>query len=227
MEELSATNGQVHDSVTQIHSLSADVSKKMVESEKSALELAAATESVQELVSRFKIGRGIFDFNVDVTRGFRDALQARLEDMKARGINVFDRNYRPIPGTSPQKYSVSYEEAYMAECQRLLDETLEKVKGGVYAVAVDINGYLTAHNSRFSKPLTGNYETDLVGNRTRRKFEAPTELRAARNTQSILLQTYLRDTGELLCDMAMPIVVGGQHWGNVRVGCDSKAFLES
>lgn len=125
------------------------------------------------------------------------------------------------------KYSVSYENAYMQECQRLLDDALAEVTGGAYAVAVDTNGYLTAHNTRYSKPMTGDYQTDLVGNRTRRKFEAPTELRAARNTQSILLQTYLRDTGELLCDMAMPIHVGGQHWGNVRVGCDSKAFLDA
>ena len=42
----------------------------------------------------------------------------------------------------------------------------------------------------------------------------------------MLLQTYIRDTGELLCDIAMPIMVGGQHWGNVRVGCDSKVLLE-
>lgn len=227
MEELSATNGQVHGSVTQIHNLSGDVSKNMEGSEKSSLTLAAATESVQELVSRFKIGRGTFDHNVDVARHFRDALQAKLEDMKRRGIDVFDRNYRPIPGTNPQKYSVGYESAYMQECQQLLDDALTKVTGGSYAVAVDTNGYLTAHNGRYSKPMTGDYQSDLVGNRTRRKFEAPTELRAARNTQSMLLQTFLRDTGELLCDMAMPIYVGGQHWGNVRVGCDSNAFLDT
>lgn len=227
MEELSATNGQVHGSVSQIHDLSGDVSKNMEGSEKSSLTLAAATESVQELVSRFKIGRGTFDHNVDVARGFRDAIQAKLEDMKRRGIDVFDRNYRPSPGTNPQKYSVGYENAYMQECQQLLDDALAKVTGGAYAVAVDTNGYLTAHNARYSKPMTGDYQSDLVGNRTRRKFEAPTELRAARNTQSMLLQTYLRDTGELLCDMAMPIYVGGQHWGNVRVGCDSNVFLDT
>jgi len=227
MEELTATNGQVHGSVTQIHDFSADVSKCMAGSEKSSLTLAAATENVQELVSRFKIGRGTFDHNVDVTRHFRDAIQASLEDMQRRGINVFDQNYQPISGTKPQKYSVSYENAYMQECQKLLDDALAQVTGGAYAVAVDTNGYLTAHNARYSKPMTGDYQTDLVGNRTRRKFEAPTELRAARNTQSMLLQTYLRDTGELLCDMAMPIHVGGRHWGNVRVGCDSNAFLDT
>ncbi|MBS1188382.1 MAG: mcp [Rhodocyclaceae bacterium] len=226
MEELTATNGQVHDNVTHIHQLTNDVSQKMTESEESTATLAQATESVQELVSRFKIGRGTFDHNVDAVRAFRDAIQARLEAMQQRGVNVFDRNYRPIPNTSPQKFTVTYDDAYGRECQGLLDDALVGITGGVYAVAVDVNGYLTAHNSKFSKPLTGDYQTDLAGNRTHRKFEAPTELRAARNTQLLLLQTYIRDTGELLCDIAMPIMVGGQHWGNVRVGCDSKVLLD-
>lgn len=226
MEELTATNGQVHEAVTQVHDLSNEVCGSMKDSEKSTQTLCQATESVQELVSRFKIGRGAFDINIDRVKEFRDQLQASLEGMLARGINVFDRDYRPIAGTNPQKYSVTYQDAYMRECQRMLDEALAGIKGGVYAVGVDTNGYLTAHNAKYSKPMTGNYQADLVGNRTCRKFEAPTELRAARNTLPMLLQTYIRDTGEVLCDIAMPIMVGGQHWGNVRVGCDSVALLE-
>ena len=226
MDELGLTNAQVHDSVTQIHDLSGDVSRHMDESSKSTGSLAKATESVQELVSRFKIGRGTFDNNVDAARRFRDTLQARLEDMERRGVNVFDRNYQAIPGTDPQKYRVSYDETYVRECQQSMDAALAEIRGGIYAVGVDINGYLTAHNARFSRPLTGDYQTDLVGNRTRRKFEAPTELRAARNTAPMLLQTYIRDTGELLCDIALPIHVKGQLWGNVRVGCDSAVLLD-
>jgi methyl-accepting chemotaxis protein len=42
----------------------------------------------------------------------------------------------------------------------------------------------------------------------------------------LLLQTYIRDTGELMCDIAMPIHVGGIHWGNVRVGCQTNVLLE-
>src|SRR5574343_23032 len=227
MEQLTATNGQVHEAVTQVHDLSTDVCSSMKDSEKSTQTLCQATESVQELVSRFKIGRGAFDINIDRVKEFRDQLHTALEGMQARGINVFDRNYRPIPNTNPRKYSVSYEDTYMRECQRMLDEALADIKGGVYAVGVDVNGFLTAHNTKFSKPMTGDYQSDLVGNRTRRKFEAPTELRAARNNLPMLLQTYIRDTGEVLCDIAMPIMVGGQHWGNVRVGCDSVALLEA
>ena len=226
MEQLTATNGQVHENMHLVHTLSSEVASNMAGSEKSTEGLSKATESVQELVSSFKIGRGAFDYNVDFVRKFRDEVQAKLEEMRKRGVNVMDRNYQPIAKTNPPKFKVAYDEDYIRECQGLLDGALANIKGGVYAVAVDINGYLTAHNSKFSQPLTGDPQKDLVGNRTCRKFESPTEIRAARNTAALLLQTYIRDTGELMCDIAMPIHVGGIHWGNVRVGCQTNVLLE-
>jgi methyl-accepting chemotaxis protein len=227
MEQLTATNAQVHENMHLVHGLSTEVSQNMANSEKSAEGLSKATESVQELVSSFKIGRGAFDYNVDIVRKFRDDLQNKLEEMRKRGVNVMDRNYQPItPKTNPPKFNVSYSDDYMKECQSLLEAALASMKGGVYAVGVDINGYLTAHNLKFSQPLTGDQQKDLVGNRTRRKFNAPTEIRAASNTAPLLLQTYIRDTGELMCDIAMPIYVGGIHWGNVRAGCQTSVLLE-
>ena len=57
------------------------------------------------------------------------------------------------------------------------------------------------------------------------KFEGVAELRGAKNTEPLLLQTFMRDTGEILCDMSMPIMVGGRLWGNVRVGMPAEALL--
>ena len=227
MEELTSSNALVHDNMQKVYALSSEVASNMTESEHSTEGLSKATESVQELVSSFKIGRGAFDYNVDAIRKFRDNLQNKLEEMRKRGINIMDRNYRPIPQTKPQKFSVDYDDDYVRECQEILDTALGSMKGGIYAVAVDVNGYLTAHNKKFSQRLTGNYQQDLIGNRTHRKFEAPTEIRAARNVAPLLLQTYIRDTGELMCDIAMPLYVGGTHWGNVRAGCETAVLLES
>ena len=225
MEELSATNEQVHENVDGIHRLSGSVAQHMEESEQRTLELAQATEAVQELVSRFKIGAGAFDQAVDRTRRFRDDLQAELEAMAKRGINIFDRSYQPIPDTNPQKYKVSWGDTYAQTCQVLLESCLKDIPGCAFAVGMTSDSYLSAHNLKYSKPLTGDYETDLVGNRVCRKFDRPSELRSAANTEPMLLQTYQRDTGEVLCDIAMPIHVSGRHWGNVRVGVPADALL--
>jgi len=226
MEELTATNGQVHEAVSQVHGLSDEVSNSMKSSETSTGMLSKATESVQELVSRFKIGRGSFDYNVDQARLTLQKIQDRLSDLAKRGVDIWDQNYRPIANTNPQKYDVSYASAFEREIQPIAEEALASLKGGVYALMVDTRGYGAIHNLKYSKPLTGKYEVDLVGNRTRRIWEDQTGQRAAKNTQPLLLQTYARDTGEVLSEINLPIMVEGRHWGGLRVGVDSGVLLE-
>lgn len=226
MEELSATNTLVHGNVTRVHELSNAAAGSMQKSEEGTSELSVATEGVLELVSRFKLGKGSFDKAVTITRDLRDGLQRELEAMAAGGIDVFDRNYRPIGKSVPQKYEVCWSEEYARRCQQLLENALAAFPALTYAVGVNTDGYLSAHNLKFSKPLTGDDAVDLVANRTRRKFDNPGELRAARNTLPLLVRTYLRDTGEILCDLAMPIVIKGRHWGNVRVGCQVDVLAE-
>ena len=227
MEQLTATNAQVHDNVTEIHALSNEVAGNMTGSQQSTVDLSQATESVQELVSRFKIGRGAFDHNVDEGHVFRDTIQARMEEMRRRGINIWDQNYAPIPGTDPQKFNVSYVGDFERDIQPVLEAEVTKMKGGIYSIIIDSRGYSALHNLKFSKPLTGDYQTDFVGNRTRRIWTDPTGQRAAKNTEPMLLQTYARDTGEILSEMNMPIVVEGRVWGNIRIGIDSKVLLET
>ena len=226
MEQLTATNGQVHEAVTQVHALSNEVSGSMRSSETSTLTLSRATESVQELVSRFKIGRGSFDFNVDQARKMLDKLQDRLSVLAKQGVDIWDQNYRPIAKTNPQKYDVSYAAVFEREIQPLAEEALANLKGGVYALMIDLRGYGAIHNLKYSKPLTGNYDTDLVGNRTRRIWDDQTGQRAAKNTRPLLLQTYARDTGEVLSEINLPIMVDGRHWGGLRVGCESSVLLD-
>ncbi|HYS42776.1 MAG TPA: hypothetical protein VEM32_02245 [Geobacteraceae bacterium] len=88
----------------------------------------------------------------------------------------------------------------------------------VFAVLVDRNGYLPTHNSRYSRPLTGNKELDKTGNRTKRMFNDPVGLAAARNRQELFMQVYYRDTGEKMWDISAPVHVKGRHWGAFRIG---------
>ncbi|MBL8998956.1 MAG: methyl-accepting chemotaxis protein, partial [Gemmatimonadetes bacterium] len=84
MASLTETNAHVHANVTDIHRLSAEVAGRMANCEQRTLALTKSTEAVQELMARFKIGTGVFDLLVNETRGFRDRVQAELEQMAAR-----------------------------------------------------------------------------------------------------------------------------------------------
>lgn len=149
-------------------------------------------------------------------------LGALLEDAIATGQitehDLFDYRYEEIPGTNPQKHSTPYD----ALSDRLFPPVQERVLNGhpafVYAIGADYNGYVPTHNDRFSQPLTGDYETDLVGNRTKRIYSDRVGQQVGRHTEPGRLQTYRRDTGELMFDMSAPIHVNGRHWGGFRIG---------
>lgn len=227
MEHLSATNAQVHENVVAIHELSANVSAHMKDSSKRTAVLSQSTEGIEELVSRFNIGAGMFEDVVGKTRLFRDEIKKALGEMAKSGLDIFDRNYIPAGNSRPQKYRVSWGDEYSRRCQMLLEEALRYIPNCTYAVGVNVDGYLSSHNLKFSKPLTGDDAVDIIGNRCNRKFENPGELRAAKNTKPVLLRTFLRDTGEVLCDIAMPIEFDGHLWGNVRVGITAESLIST
>ena len=52
------------------------------------------------------------------------------------------------------------------------------------------------------------------------------EFRRAKNTEPFLLQTYLRDTGEILSEFSLPIFVDGRHRSAFITGMDHQELLK-
>jgi len=131
---------------------------------------------------------------------------------------LFDTFYIPIPGTDPHKFHTQYDRLTDGVLLPILDSCLASDKRFIFVVAVDRNGYLPTHNSRYSQPLNGDGDHDTKWNRTKRIFNDRTGLAAARNQKPFLLQRYSRDTGEVMTDLSVPVFVQGRHWGAVRIG---------
>jgi len=131
--------------------------------------------------------------------------------------DAFDKEYVLIPGFTPPKYHTRYD-SYMDKAILAMEDEFTKDESVVYAVAVDVNGYLPTHNTRYQQPITGDQAKDLVGNRTKRIFNDPVGIAAAQNTNEAYLQVYHRDTGETMWDISTPIIVKGKHWGGFRIG---------
>ena len=223
--DLGGTNADIHAKATEIRALTDEVTGKMERSAVSSQALSGATAQIQEMVARFRIGADRFERILEPTRACRDKLQAKLEALAAAGVDVFDRNYRPVEGTAPLKYRTSYDERAAPELQPLYDRLVAEVDGGTFALCVDVNGYAPTHNARYSRAPTGEAKIDLLESRDKRMFDDPSGLRAARNMRPLLLQTYARDTGEILNDLSMPIVVRGAHWGALRLGFRPETLL--
>ena len=144
--------------------------------------------------------------------------EAAIASGQISSAALFDRSYAPIAGTTPQKYSTQFDAFTDRHLPSIQEGLLQRLTHLTYCGAVDNNGYWPTHNRKFSQPLTGNHAVDLVNNRTKRIFDDRTGRRSGGNQKPFLLQTYMRDTGEVMHDLSVPIHVNGRHWGGFRVG---------
>jgi methyl-accepting chemotaxis protein len=193
-----------------------------------AKQLKNLSTNLQEISNVFRLGdagRAALETHSKMPGLVREAAQrvgAILDEAVKRGRikteDLFADDYKPIAGTRPQKFNTRFD----ALCDQLLPDLQEKLVGGnawlVYAIACDRKGYVPTHNRKFSQPLTGDEKVDFVGNRTKRIFDDPVGRRCGAHEEDFLLQTYRRDTGEIMHDISAPVYVGGRHWGGFRIG---------
>ncbi len=227
IEELSLTNNEVNAKVAEINTLSHEVFTDMDSSGHTVRGLTEITEKMQEMVAQYRTGQGVLDQVIPMVRRHRDHLQETIHMLSQKGINVFDENYKPIPNTNPQKFTTTYADPLVNALQTYVDTVLKEIPGCIYIIPVDRKGFIALHHSHVSKPMTGKYEVDLLQSRNKRFFfSSQCDIRRATNTTPMLLQTYMRDTGEVLNDLSMPITVNGKHWGGIIVGLKPEVLTE-
>jgi len=155
---------------------------------------------------------------------------------------LFNVSRVPASGFDPPKYGTAYDALVDEAFARLIDGMIAAEPAVNTATVIDLNGYITMHPSRVCKDWTGNREQDLVGNRCK-KFYLGASLRGARlglpqaerlgervnredfvragcdlaysdaAARDFLVQTYARDTGEVVVLLTVPIFVKGQRYG--------------
>ncbi len=222
--EVDATNHGMSQEVGRIAALSADVLERIGSMSGEIDRIRRQTESVQEVLADMRTGDTAFDSLSDALESFADEAAGLLLDAKRRGLDVFDRRYQRIPGSEPPRFHTAYDRGIDGPLTRLLDSVLESVPGAIYTILVDNRGYAPAHNSRFSQAPTGDPAVDIARVRNKRIFDDPVGARLAANTGAQLFQTYSRDTGEIVNDISLPIYLGPEHWGAVRIGLDYARF---
>jgi methyl-accepting chemotaxis protein len=154
----------------------------------------------------------------DFSRRCAAALERWVAGGEVTREKLFSFLYYPSPQTDPPKFTTDWDRLSDRDVMPIQEAVLARSAAIVYAVTVDRHGYLPTHNQRYSQPLTGNLANDLVNNRTKRIFDDRTGLAAARSEAPFLIQRYQRDTGEIMADLSVPVVVLGERWGAVRLG---------
>lgn len=193
-----------------------------------------ASEKVRTLIDRSEtmvqasvgLGGGTIDQRfIDRVKADAAAISAAFETAVAEHrislAALFDTRYREIPGTDPVQVMASFTELTDRLLPPIQEAALDFDPRVIFCAAVDRNGYLPTHNRKFSHPQSADPVWNAANSRNRRIFDDRVGLKAGRNTEPFLLQVYRRDMGGgefmMMKDLSAPIVVGGQHWGGLRL----------
>ncbi len=196
-----------------------DEQTRRLESE--AMKLEELTEQISEQLAEVALD----DYHqrvYDLAREGAQAIAREFETAIARGRisldDLFDRQYQPIPGTYPQKFTTRFDRFTDEVLPAIQEPLLKRHEGLVFAIACTPQGYVPTHNQAFSQALTGDAQEDMAHSRSKRLFTDRTGIRCGSHQQALLMQTYTRDTGELMHDLSVPIYIRGRHWGGLRLG---------
>ena len=221
VEQQSASIEEISQTVENVTQATKDVIKRLNDVVSQSVDLKEITDIAFAVTKEIKANTPIEDV-YKILRDAKKEIETTIEDAIKRGeitsADIWDRNYVPVPNTNPQKYKARFTNFMKKYIQPIEDKVLSMNPKFKVVVLVDDNDYLPVNNTIYDKPLTGDYEKDLVGNRSMRIFDDPIGLADAKNTEPVLIQTYKRDTGEAMYDISAPIYIEGKHWGALRLG---------
>ncbi|WP_416195165.1 methyl-accepting chemotaxis protein [Pseudomonas sp. MH9.3] len=191
-----------------------------------AVQMEAQAETISERLAEVGLDdyhQRVYDLAREGANRIAEQFEADVQQGRISLDDLFDRSYTLIPNTSPSKYHTRFDGYTDKVLPAIQEALLPRHEGLVFAIACTPQGYVPTHNQAFSQALTGDAQVDAVQNRTKRKFEDRTGIRCGSHQQAVLLQTYTRDTGELMHDLSVPISVKGRHWGGLRLGYKPEA----
>jgi methyl-accepting chemotaxis protein len=216
------TTNQVSGNVLLVKNNLVEIAEQSKLASEQSLALTNLTEDIHAALFKF----GVKENRHEQVRRVAEKVSKQLEQLFESAIangqlteeEIFDQNYQPIANTNPQQYFTQYDDFTDAQLPSLQEPALDTLEGLIFVIATDVNGYVPTHNNKFSHAQTGNYELDLAKSRTKRIFADRVGKRCGNHTDTFLLQTYKRDTGEVMHDLSVPVFVRGKHWGGLRVG---------
>jgi methyl-accepting chemotaxis protein len=221
LKEHDTTTADISVSIANLHQFLVTKSAEAEDVSLQASTLTTTTESIFVQLSEFDTDSLISIMckqAIESAASVSELFEQNIINNRITTNQLFNFSYTEVPNTSPSKYHTTFDKFTDSVLPSLQEPLLSKYDGVVYAGAVDINGYFPTHNQCFSKPLTGDPSIDSVHNRTKRIFDDSTGIRCGKHTEKFLLQTYKRDTGEVMHDVSAPIFVNGKHWGGFRMG---------
>ena len=157
------------------------------------------------------------EFAREITQRAEEA----IENGSLRMEQLFDQDYRLVPGTNPELYRTSLSDWADTNWRPVNDKVVAQGGGIMMCSKADLNGFLPTHLSDRSRKPTGDLAHDTKYCRNGRIMVANTDLLARASSGPYTMAVY-RQEGDgknymVVRNVYVPIVVNGRRWGDFEL----------
>ena len=134
---------------------------------------------------------------------------------------LFDRDYRPVPGSNPPRFRTRLCDWADREWRPLLDRISESHPAVMAAACTDMAGFLPTHLTRFSQAPRGDVAHDTRFCRNGRIILDEIDRKAKASTAPFMMAVYRQEndgrTYKVVRNVYVPLVFGGRRWGDLEL----------
>jgi methyl-accepting chemotaxis protein len=156
----------------------------------------------------------------EAARAIEDAIERGIDGALVKLDDVFDRDYRPIPGSNPEQYDSRFCAFADAYVRPILDRFKASDRRVIGSAITDVNGYLPTHLSERSLPPSNDPTWNDANCRNKRIFMDETTANAIRSERPAMLATYRMELGASYVpvkNVFVPLWIKGRRWGNFEL----------
>lgn len=162
---------------------------------------------------------------VELAAQARNELVALVEDAIERGElrldQMFDTNYRLVPGTNPELYRTQFSDWADANWRPLFDRLRTSHPNVIMCSAADMNGFLPTHVTEHSRKPIGDLAHDTKYCRNGRIMLGGADHLAKASDAPFFMSVY-RQEGDgtnylVVRNVYTPVIVQGRRWGDFEV----------
>ena len=162
---------------------------------------------------------------VEMADRFAREVEALAEAALANGTltmaQLFDTDYREIPGSKPVRYRTSLMDWAHANWRHVLDGAKAANSSVLAAACTDMNGYLPTHLTDRSREPTGDLTHDTTYCRNGRILLGPIDKKAKASSAPYMMAVYRQEndgrTYTVVRNVYRPLFVGGRRWGDFEI----------
>lgn len=157
-----------------------------------------------------------------IAREIMDVVEAGIRRGEVGMADVFDTNYRPVPGTNPLQHNVGFCDFADRHVRPILDRVTREIDKSIGSVISNVDGYLPTHLTLRSQPQGRDAEWNNTWSRNRRQMGLDDSTgRAVASEAPAMLSCYCMALGHEaflpLKTVFVPLWFNGRRWGNYEL----------